>query len=82
MKFWSTLIVCALLASNVFGQSVSDCNGAIQLCEDVYTEANATSTFGNVFENTGTCNSGTETSSMWYTFTVTQSGNMGFVLDP
>jgi hypothetical protein len=82
MKFWSTLIVCALLASNVFGQSVSDCNGAIQLCEDVYTEANATSTFGNVFEPTGACNSGTETSSMWYTFTVTQSGNMGFVLNP
>jgi len=82
MKFWSTLIVCALFASNVFGQSVSDCNGAIQLCEDVYTEANATSTFGNVFEPTGACNSGAETSSMWYTFTVTQSGNMGFVLDP
>lgn len=82
MKFWFTLIVCAFLASNMFGQSVSDCNGAIQLCEDVYTEANATSTFGNVFEPTGACNSGAETSSMWYTFTVTQSGNMGFVLDP
>lgn len=82
MKFWSALIVCALLASNVFGQSVSDCSGAIQLCEDVYTEANATSTFGNIFEPTGACNSGTETSSMWYTFTVTQSGNMGFVLNP
>ena len=82
MKFWSSLILCALLASKVFGQSVSDCNGAIQLCEDVYTEANATSSFGNVFEPTGACNSGTETSSMWYTFTVTESGNMGFVLNP
>jgi gliding motility-associated-like protein len=82
MKFCFAFIVCALFASNVFGQSVSDCNGAIQLCEDVYTEANATSTFGNIFEPTGACNSGAETSSMWYTFTVTQSGNMGFILDP
>ena len=82
MKLCSAFIVCALFASSVFGQSVSDCNGAIQLCEDVYTEANATSTFGNIFEPTGACNSGAETSSMWYTFTVTQSGNMGFILDP
>jgi gliding motility-associated-like protein len=82
MKLCSAFIVFALFASSVFGQSVSDCNGAIQLCEDVYTEANATSTFGNIFEPTGACNSGAETSSMWYTFTVTQSGNMGFILDP
>jgi gliding motility-associated-like protein len=82
MKCIATFVFVFLYASQIFAQSVSDCNGAIQLCEDVYTEANATSTFGNIFEPTGACNSGTETSSMWYTFTVTQSGNMGFVLDP
>ena len=82
MKRIATFVFVFLFASQFFAQSVSDCNGAIQLCEDVYTEANATSTFGNIFEPTGACNSGTETSSMWYTFTVTESGNMGFVLDP
>ncbi|MFM2317378.1 MAG: hypothetical protein RLZZ155_1710 [Bacteroidota bacterium] len=82
MKRIATFVFVFLFASQLFAQSVSDCNGAIQLCEDVYTEANATSTFGTIFEPTGACNSGTETSSMWYTFTVTESGNMGFVLDP
>ncbi len=82
MKFWSALFFCLCLVANTFSQSVSDCNGATQLCEDVYTEANATSTYGNIFEPTGACNNGAETSSMWYTFTVTQSGNMGFVLNP
>mgnify|MGYP003333452816 CR=1 FL=1 len=82
MKSFASLLVALILSAQLCAQSVSDCNGAIQLCEDVYTEANATSTFGNVFEPTGACNNGTETSSMWYTFTVTQSGNMGFVLDP
>jgi gliding motility-associated-like protein len=82
MKYIATLVLVFLFASQLFAQSVSDCNGAIHLCEDVYTEANATSTFGTIFEPTGACNNGTETSSMWYTFTVTESGNMGFVLDP
>jgi gliding motility-associated-like protein len=82
MKCIATFVFVFLFASQLFAQSVSDCNGAIQLCEDVYTEANATSTFGTIFEPTGACNNGTETSSMWYTFTVTESGNMGFVLDP
>ncbi len=82
MKSFALCFTLFLFAASLRAQSVSDCNGAIQLCEDVYTEANATSTFGTVFEPTGACNSGTETSSMWYTFTVTQSGNMGFILDP
>ena len=75
MKSFISLVIVFLFAADLCAQSVSDCVGAIQLCEDVYTEANATSTFGNVFEPTGACNNGTETSSMWYTFTVTQSGN-------
>ena len=82
MKSFISLVLVFLFAADLCAQSVSDCNGAIQLCEDVYSEANATSTFGTVFEPTGACNNGAETSSMWYTFTVTQSGNMGFILDP
>ena len=82
MKSFVSLVLVFLFAADLCAQSVSDCSGAIQLCEDVYTEANATSTFGTIFEPTGACNNGAETSSMWYTFTVTQSGNMGFVLDP
>jgi gliding motility-associated-like protein len=82
MKSFISLVLVLLFSADCCAQSVSDCNGAIQLCEDVYTEANATSTFGTIFEPTGACNNGAETSSMWYTFTVTQSGNMGFILDP
>jgi gliding motility-associated-like protein len=82
MKSFVSIVLVFLFAADLCAQSVSDCNGAIQLCEDVYTEANATSTFGTIFEPTGACNNGAETSSMWYTFTVTQSGNMGFVLNP
>lgn len=77
------LILLMLLGTYAsFAQSVSDCNGAIQICQDVYTETSSTATSGQVFEPTGSCNQGIETSSMWYTFTVTQTGNMGFILNP
>lgn len=81
MRFW-ILILCAFYFNNSRAQSVSDCNGAVQLCGDLYTETFATSSTGLVYEPTGACNNGLEVSSLWYTFTVVETGTMGFVLSP
>lgn len=62
--------------------SISDCEGAIILCGDLYTETQASFNTGNVYEATGACNQGLEQSSVWYTFTVQQAGNLSFILDP
>jgi gliding motility-associated-like protein len=65
-----------------FGQSTSDCNGAIPLCGGIYTESSAPLGTGAIYEFTGTCNQSLETSSLWYTFTVSEAGNLSFTLDP
>ena len=76
-------ILSVLLSSRVFAQpSTSDCDGAIQLCGGVFTEISAPPGTGNVYEFTGVCNANAETMSLWYTFTVQQSGDLNFVLDP
>ena len=35
-----------------------------------------------MYEFTGTCNANSETSSLWYTFTVSEAGNISFILSP
>lgn len=60
----------------------SDCNTAIELCNDLYEEENASLNTGLVYEFTGTCNSSLEQSSVWYTFTVQNDGFINFTLDP
>jgi CHU_C Type IX secretion signal domain len=62
--------------------SISDCEGAILLCGDLYTETQASFNTGNIYEATGSCNQGLEQSSVWYTFTVQQAGALSFILDP
>ncbi len=76
LHFWGVIFVG--LNSGLFAQS--DCNSAIQLCNDVYAETNASLTAGAP-EYVGSCNA-SEVSSMWYTFTVQTPGNLGFVLNP
>ena len=66
----------------VLAQTTADCEGAIVLCGDWYSEENASFSTGDVFEYTGACNSGTEYPSVWYTFTVQSAGNLSFVLTP
>jgi CHU_C Type IX secretion signal domain len=73
---------CATLSTTVQAQSTSDCEGATQLCGATYTESTAPPGTGNVYEFTGTCNFGLETMSLWYTFSVQETGNLSFVLDP
>jgi gliding motility-associated-like protein len=62
--------------------SFSDCDGAIPLCGDLYTEEDASFDIGETYEFTGTCNQGLEQSSVWYTFTVQADGDLSFILDP
>lgn len=78
------VLFCLLctLSFGVFGQSISDCGGAIVLCGDLYTETQASFNTGSVYEATGTCNQGLEQSSVWYTFTVQADGFLDFVLTP
>ena len=47
-----------------FGQSISDCEGAITLCGDFYTETEASFNTGAVYEYTGICNQSLEQSSV------------------
>lgn len=83
MKFRSLVLLSILSAGTVFAQpSTSDCIGAIQLCGGIYTETSAPQGWGSVYEFTGTCNQNTESSSLWYTFTVQESGLLSFVLTP
>lgn len=70
------------LSVQSFGQSISDCEGAITLCGDLYTETEASFNTGAVYEYTGMCNQNLEQSSVWYTFTVQEDGFLSFILDP
>jgi hypothetical protein len=74
------LSVCAI--SSLAQTSIGDCDGAIVLCGDLYTETQASLNPGNVIEATGSCNQGVEQNSVWYTFTVQADGNLSFILDP
>ncbi|MEZ4789256.1 MAG: gliding motility-associated C-terminal domain-containing protein [Flavobacteriales bacterium] len=82
--FRSAFLTSILLHTlgGAYGQSTSDCTGAIQLCGGIYTEASAPLGTGNTYEFTGTCNANLETASLWYTFTVAEAGNISFIIDP
>lgn len=62
---------------------VGDCLGAIPVCQRIYSEINSPSGFGNEVEINPTYNCmQTEANTIWYTFTVNNSGNFGFLLTP
>ena len=63
-------------------QTTADCEGAINLCGDFYSEENASFSTGDFTEYTGVCNAGTEYPSVWYTFTVQEEGLLSFILTP
>lgn len=62
---------------------VGDCLGAIPVCQQIYEENQSPTGGGNELEinNAFNCMQ-VEANSIWYTFTVNQSGNFGFVLTP
>jgi len=82
MRKYLIIAFCVFSISSMAQTSISDCDGAIVLCGDLYTETQASFNTGNVIEATGSCNQGLEQSSVWYTFTVQADGNLSFILDP
>lgn len=65
------------------GQSVGDCTGAITVCSDLYEETDAPVGTGSLWEVApGTCQTSGEFNSVWYSFTVQESGVLNFVLTP
>jgi len=74
----------------VFAQTptVQDCLGAIPICAQIYTETTSPSGSGNYPNEVngtsqgGICCMDNELNSIWYTFTVNQSGDFGFTLTP
>ncbi|MEZ4887428.1 MAG: gliding motility-associated C-terminal domain-containing protein [Chitinophagales bacterium] len=62
-----------------------DCLGAIPLCLGEYSETNSFLGEGNVLDEISkdnTCLVGGEKNSVWYTFTVLSSGDLGFTITP
>lgn len=65
--------------------TVQDCLGAIPVCQNVYSEANAYSGTGNVLSEINSANSclgSGEKNDVWYTFTTQTAGNVCFTIDP
>ena len=68
--------------------TIQDCLGAIPICTEIYEESQSPQGAGNYAnEVNGVTNGGiscvdAELNSIWYTFTVNQSGEFGFELTP
>jgi gliding motility-associated-like protein len=77
--FASLIIYTGYLSAQT---NTGDCEGAIPLCGGIYTEETSPPGTGNLLEYTGACNNGTETMSLWYTFTVQQQGDLSFIITP
>jgi len=83
MNIRTITILGIACSGQLFSQpNTSDCDGSVQLCGGIYTESSAPLGTGAVYEFTGICNANLETSSLWYTFTVQDAGDLSFVLDP
>jgi gliding motility-associated-like protein len=64
--------------------TIQDCLGAIPVCQQIYVENLSPSGDGNYNNEINTfisCTAG-ELNSIWYTFTVDQTGDFGFVITP
>lgn len=81
--FWA-LIMCT--SYTLFAQipTVQDCLGAIVVCQEEYFESEAPTGQGNYTNEVhfGVSCMSSENNSTWYTFTVNDSGNFGFMLTP
>ena len=57
-----------------------DCAGAIAVCQQTYTEPNSYTGYGSVQEVYSTCLLNQEQYSVWYVFTVQNSGDLSFTI--
>lgn len=80
-------LLCAalcLLAAVTRAQTIQDCAGAIPVCQNFYSQSSAHSGSGSIPNEINTsisCTAG-ELNSVWYTFTTTEAGLLGFVITP
>ncbi|MEL6945729.1 MAG: hypothetical protein AAFO82_23990, partial [Bacteroidota bacterium] len=89
MKHFLPLIIVAgllLLCLNLSAQTptIQDCLGAIPICEPIYHEdkvANGEGNYPNEISNAISCLAD-ERNAIWYTFTVNETGDFGFILTP
>ncbi len=58
-----------------------DCDNAIPVCSQSYTQTSSYTGHGTIQEVNGTCLSTQETNSVWYVFTVQNSGTFTFLLN-
>lgn len=58
-----------------------DCDNAIPVCQQSYTQTTSYTGNGSIQEVNGTCLSTQETNSVWYVFTVQNSGTFTFMLN-
>jgi hypothetical protein len=82
MKKYLYLLFLIFGLSSFAQVSTGDCNGAIVLCGDLYTEETAPPGTGFEYEYTGVCNQNLETMSLWYTWTVYSPGELSFIITP
>jgi len=85
-SLWLTTFLFTALSFPGTGQvpTVQDCLGAVSVCQQVYSESLSFSGDGNIHNEINTsisCTAG-ELNSIWYTFTVDQSGDFGFLITP
>jgi len=84
---WAATWTCFDTAcpEEIFLPTEQDCLGAIPLCLGEYSETNAFVGEGSVLDEistSNTCLSNGELNSVWYTFTVLNSGDLGFSITP
>ena len=58
-----------------------NCANGIPVCQQTYSQANSYTGYGTIQEVSGTCLSTQETNSVWYIFTVQNSGTFTFLLN-
>ena len=86
IRFSSFLALSLFMTIKSLAQvpTIQDCLGAIPVCQQTYSESNSTSGQGNYTNEINpftSCVTG-EDNSVWYTFTVNESGKFGFLLTP
>ncbi len=65
--------------------TVQDCDGAIPVCQNIYSESSAYSGTGNYpgeINSGPSCLGSGEKNDVWYTFSVINSGNLCFTIEP
>lgn len=77
------LVVCFFSFALKAQPTIQDCLGAVPVCQDLYVEANSPVGTGNVASEIpiGTCTAG-EINSIWYVFTSSENGLIGFLITP